>query len=85
MATQLDPSQLLGFRHVSGLAFANDAIAKQADRGFNRIGGEELNDLDRAFNKISQAEMTQEGAEAPRDSAQELDRLFNKVGQIEIE
>jgi hypothetical protein len=83
MATQLDPSQLLGFRHVSGLAFANDAIAKQADRGFNRIGQDEVTDLDRAFNKISLAEVTQEGAEAPQNSAQELDRLFNKVGGAE--
>lgn len=84
MATQLDPSQLLGFRHVSGLAFANDAIAKQADRGFNRIGQQEVTDLDRAFNKISLAEVSQEGAEAPTNPALALDCLFNKVGNGEI-
>jgi hypothetical protein len=83
MGTQLDPSQLLGFRDVSGLALANDEIATQADRGFNRIGGDELTDLDRAFNKISVAEVSQEGTEVPKNPAQELDRLFNKVGTPE--
>jgi hypothetical protein len=83
MATELDPSQLLGFRHVSGLAFVNDAIATQADRSFNRIGADELPDLDRRFHKISLAEMTQEGAGAPETPAQQLDRLFNKVGELE--